>query len=146
MNKEERHRKILDVISSNEITTQEELVEKLREEGVLVTQATVSRDIKELGVSKGKGLTKKYKYVVKQRIDSDKNVDLLSKFIKSCECSENIIVCKTHVGCAQTACAIVDSINFSDVIGSIAGDDCFMMVCKPFTSRDVCEKISAYIL
>lgn len=146
MNKDERQKKIIKIITDNEITTQDELVEKLKESGMMITQATVSRDIKELGITKGRGLTRKFKYIVSEKSKSyGYNTDLLSKFLKSCESSQNIIVCKTPVGCAQTACAIVDEMNIPDVLGSIAGDDCFMMVCRPFAVQGICEVLEAYI-
>lgn len=121
-----RQNKILEIIKDNEIERQEELVSKLIELGFDVTQATVSRDIKQLGLVKTKGNKKKYKYTqVKYTTDGvyEKFGNLFKESVLSIQPAGNLIIIKTISGGANSACSFIDKQEFDTVLGSIAGDD-----------------------
>ncbi|MGN0306180.1 MAG: arginine repressor [Lachnospiraceae bacterium] len=124
-----RHQKIIELIESCNIGTQEELAERLREEGFEVTQATVSRDIRQLKLSKlpdGKG---KQKYVAIRQEDTvlgDKYVRVLKDGFLSMDRAQNILVIKTVSGMAMAVAAAIDAMKLEEVVGSIAGDDTIM--------------------
>ena len=124
-----RHQKIIELIESCNIGTQEELAERLREEGFEVTQATVSRDIRQLKLSKlpdGKG---KQKYVAIRQDDTvlgDKYVRVLKDGFLSMDRAQNILVIKTVSGMAMAVAAAIDAMKLEEVVGSIAGDDTIM--------------------
>lgn len=128
-----RHSKILEIIEKKDIETQEELAEELRKEGIDVTQATVSRDIKELRLVKVLAPSGVYKYAV---IDSN-NVDISPKLIRvfaesvlSIDHANNLVVIKTLAGNAQAAASAIDALNWKEIVGSIAGDDTIMVVIR----------------
>ncbi|MFY9177704.1 MAG: arginine repressor [Caldicoprobacterales bacterium] len=128
-----RHSKILEIIEKKDIETQEELAEELRKEGIDVTQATVSRDIKELRLVKVLAPSGVYKYAV---IDSN-NVDISPKLIRvfaesvlSIDHANNLVVIKTLAGSAQAAASAIDALNWKEIVGSIAGDDTIMVVIR----------------
>ena len=126
-----RQNKILELIENNEIETQEKLASMLKESGYEVTQATVSRDIKELQLIKILSSGGKYKYATAIKISaavSDRFVKIFKETIKSVEFSGNLVVIKTLTGCANAACEALDSLEMSHVIGSIAGDNTIMVV------------------
>ncbi len=146
MKKSHRQKKIIDIVNNYEIDTQEELVEKLKELDIDVTQATVSRDTKELGLIKVSGVTKKFKYAYQSyAIEASAQIDMLKNCIKSFDSSLNIIVGKTIAGFAQTACAIVDSLNINDIIGTIGGDDSFLIVTRPHATQNILTLLEGYI-
>lgn len=120
-----RHRKILELINEFEISTQEELAEKLIDNGFLVTQATVSRDIRELSLTKV-NTTDGQKYAAVKTSERDLNRKLL-KILKegylSADIAGNIVVIKTESGMAMAVAAALDAILWKEVVGSIAGDD-----------------------
>lgn len=128
--KVERHSKIVELIGKYEIGTQEELAERLNQEGFAVTQATVSRDIRELKLTKISAEDGKQKYVVLQTDDS---LVLSSKYIRvlrdgflRMDMAQNILVIRTVTGMAMAVATAIDSINFQEIVGSIAGDDTIM--------------------
>lgn len=126
-----RQNKILDIINTHEVETQERLVSLLRKSGYKVTQATISRDIKELQLIKTLSSTGKYKYTVGVSVDqpiSDRYVKIFKETIQTVVSSGNIIVVKTLSGCANAACEAIDTLNFSNIIGSIAGDNTLFLV------------------
>ncbi len=131
--KTRRHAKILDLIKENDIDTQDELLRLLREGGYDVTQATVSRDIKELRLVKtlsGKG---KYRYSTGQenvRDISSKFYSLFGDSVITVEAAQNIIVIKCMTGMAQAVCASMDGLTFNGVVGTLAGEDTILVVCK----------------
>lgn len=128
-----RHSKILELIEKYPIETQEELADKLKESGVEVTQATVSRDIKELRLIKVLDSSGCYKYAAMGQEDATVNNRLLTVFsqsIVSCDYANNILVIKTLPAMAQGAASAIDSLKISDILGSIAGDDAIMVVCR----------------
>lgn len=127
--KQKRHSKILELIQAFDIGTQEELAERLKESGYQVTQATVSRDIKELHLSKKQIGVGQQKYDVRQGVDtqiSDKYVRILKDSFISMEMAQNILVVKTVSGMAMAAAAALDAINLLEIVGCIAGDDTIM--------------------
>lgn len=134
-----RHNKILEIITNYNIETQEELIDKLRLAGYDVTQATVSRDIRELKLLKVMSENGSYKYVASGSGHSDSK-HIYSKAIdgsiRSIEYSLNNIVIKTYPGMANAVAARIDSFHETDIIGSVAGDDCIIMVTRSIESAE----------
>ena len=125
-----RHQKILELINSHEIDTQERLAEKLRQAGFNVTQATVSRDIKELQLVKHAGPSGRSCYTQSRVSDapvSERFRKILRETILSISSAENIIVIKTLSGCANAAAEAIDTTNFPEIVGTIAGDNTIFM-------------------
>ncbi|MDK2918927.1 MAG: transcriptional regulator of arginine metabolism [Candidatus Petromonas sp.] len=128
-----RHAKILEIIENNEIETQEELAEYLKNNGFNVTQATVSRDIKELRLIKVLTKNGKYKYAtIKQQegVLSDRLIKIFKDTVLSIDYAENIIVFKTLVGAANAAAAALDAIDLKEKVGTIAGDDTIFLLVR----------------
>ncbi|MBK5251954.1 MAG: arginine repressor [Peptostreptococcaceae bacterium] len=128
-----RHIKILEIIKEHEIETQEDLAEWLKESGFNITQATVSRDIKELRLIKVLTKNKRYKYASMQQQEhmlSDRLINLFKESVVSIEHSGNIIVLKTITGAANAAASAIDAINSTDIVGSIAGDDTIFLLVR----------------
>lgn len=139
--KKSRHALILRLIEQYNISTQDELLEKLLESGISVTQATVSRDIKELKLIKRPSSSGVYKYCVAESAASDEQNNHNSKyytiFVQSVifvDCAENICVLKCHTGTANAACAALDSLNFDNIVGTLAGDDTVFVLCRTAAS------------
>jgi transcriptional regulator of arginine metabolism len=124
----ERHSKIVELIGKYEIDTQEELAERLRRAGFTVTQATVSRDIRELKLSKVPMDNGKQRYAVMQGQDafSDKYIRILRDGYLSMDMAENILVIKTVAGMAMAVAAALDAMHMTELVGCIAGDDTIM--------------------
>ncbi|RKJ05442.1 arginine repressor [bacterium D16-54] len=124
----ERHSKIVELIGKYEIETQEELADYLKEAGFRVTQATVSRDIRELKLTKVPGENNKQRYVVMQNQESfsDKYIRILRDGYLSMDMAQNILVIKTVSGMAMAVAAALDAIHFYEIVGCIAGDDTIM--------------------
>lgn len=132
MTKKERLNIILEVIKEYEVATQEELTEILNKKGLDVSQATISRDIKELNLIKAEGKTIKSKYVKVDTIESvsPKIVELFKHVTVSITSVNNLIVIKTLSGNAGTAGMAIDGMHFPQVVGSIAGDDTLLVITK----------------
>ena len=147
--KNKRHEKILEVIEKKNIETQEELAKILNEAGFVVTQATVSRDIKKLGLVKVKGKGSHQKYAPKAAstlVEYDKYVRVLKDTITGMDDAENILVIKTVPGMAMAVAAALDSLRIPEIIGSIAGDDTIMCATKNNRHvKDVMDKIRLMI-
>ena len=129
--KSKRQSQILELINEYVIETQEELLLRLNECGFKVTQATVSRDIKELRLLKSLSPEGKYHYVTATKNTAETRTDLHSLFkssVVSIKSAQNIIVIKTVLGMAQGVCAVFDSMKFQEVLGTIAGDDTIFAV------------------
>ena len=128
--KKKRQQDLKNLITNEAIRTQEELTDKLSKMGYDVTQATVSRDIKELKIIKTADETGNLRYCLQSGILKQTN-DYASLFhlVKSIRMSLNIIVIKTHVGMAQGVAAAIDDMHLSEILGTIAGDDTIMIVC-----------------
>ena len=133
-----RQRKVLDLIKENDVETQEDLVSKLRESGFDVTQATVSRDIKELNLIKIAKDKNTYKYIAASEPRQYPGVSRLGKLLKdsatNIDYSDNLIVIKTLPGVANAIAACIDNIQWTEIIGTIAGDDTILLVVKPKSS------------
>lgn len=129
--REERQKRILELIKEYEIDTQTELAAMLKKENFEVTQATISRDINELQLTKVAGEKKKYKYAqptVNRQLT--KLASLFSDSVISITAAQNLLVIKTYTGTANTACLFLDEANYPQIIGSIAGDDTIFMATK----------------
>ena len=133
MKKQERHRVIRDLIETANIETQEDLARALEEKGIRVTQATVSRDIKELRLIKIPGHQSTYCYARPGKHESAVNermIRLLSDSTVSISYAGQIIVVKTLSGSANVACEAIDNMNWKEVLGTIAGDNTIFLVVR----------------
>lgn len=133
-----RHRKILELISSNEVTTQEELASLLIDNNYIVTQATVSRDIRELGLTKMSVNGGPQRYVAvenNEKTINDKLLEILRAGYVSMDVAQNILVIKTVSGMAMAVAAALDALKWNEIVGCIAGDDTIM--CAIRTNEDV---------
>ena len=124
---------ILDIIEKNDIETQEELADALRLRGIQVTQATVSRDIKELRLLKVLTPLGSYKYATADKAENgltDRFIRMLAESVLSVASSANMIVIKTLSGSASVAAEALDSFHWAEVLGTIAGDNTIFMVVR----------------
>jgi len=141
-----RQSKILELVEKYEIETQEELVEKLREHGMDVTQATVSRDIKELRLIKVMVDNGRYKYAPISQTEASITNKLLTIFTESfvsCDYANNIVVIKTLPGMAQASASAIDALKWPEIVGTIAGDDTIMVVCRAeLIAEELVNKLS----
>lgn len=147
--KRARQSRILELIENNQIETQEELVNLLTEDGYQVTQATVSRDINDLGLSKIHASNGKKIFSV----NSTKDIHLTNKYIRvlrdgflSMDNAQNILVVKTVSGMAMAVAASLDALHMKEVVGSIAGDDTIMMAIRTTEeTKQVMDKIREFL-
>lgn len=126
-----RQSKILELISIKEIETQDELARELKAANFDITQATISRDIKELGLTKILTTSGKYKYSILGSEDqciSSKNVLIFKEAIISVKTAMNLVVLKTIKGMASGVCSFVDKLNLDNLMGAVNGDDCVMLI------------------
>ena len=144
-----RHKKILGIIKNQEIETQEELSNELKKEGLNVTQATVSRDIKELRLIKILTKNGKYKYATlngQDNILTDRLVKIFKNSIISIDYAGNILVMKTLTGSAQAAAAAIDAVGLEEVVGTIAGDDTIFLAIRDIDKmEDIIEHFRGLI-
>ena len=127
----DRQGRIKELIALHDIDTQEKLVELLNADGFRVTQATVSRDIKNLKLVKTLSSNGKYKYTVektKEQSLSERFIKIMKECILSIKYSGNIIVIQTLSGCANAAAEAIDTSNLPMILGSIAGDNTIFLV------------------
>ena len=143
--KSSRHEKILEIINRQPIETQDELLEALSREGCKVTQATISRDIKDLRLVKTLGSDGRYRYTASQ----DNTVDIRSSFshllitsVISIDRAQNIVVVKTLGGMANALCAALDSMGNHAIVGTLAGDDTIFIACR---ENDDASQLMAYL-
>ena len=132
--KSRRHRRIMEIISNQRVATQEELCDALRSNGFDITQATVSRDIRELHLAKfpdGDG----YRYVMPYMTAGNRDQERLHRIMQAAvvkmDYSENIIVINTLPGGAQSVASGIDSSELDSILGTVAGDDTIFIVVKP---------------
>ena len=146
--KEARQKKILNIISRYDVETQNQLIDYLREAGVKSTQATISRDIKELRLLKELSPRGTYRYVSAPAEVTDHSLRLQAIFhesVTSCVRAQNIVVVKTLPGTASAAAAAIDRMNIKDLAGSIAGDDTAMFVMHDNESAEtLLQEIESY--
>lgn len=131
--KKSRQEKMIELINQYEIETQEELADRLKQEGYQVTQATVSRDIRELKLSKIAGAGGRQKYVMYDREENglgEKYIRVLRDGFVSVDMAQNILVMKTVSGMAMAVAAAVDAMKIQEILGCIAGDDTIMIVIR----------------
>lgn len=124
--KQNRHQKIAELVTSFDIETQEELAEKLKEAGFCVTQATISRDIRQMHLTKVPAGGGRQKYVILRQDEghlSDKYIRVLRDGFVSMDMAQNILVIKTVAGMAMAVAAALDALQWREIVGSIAGDD-----------------------
>lgn len=144
-----RHAKILEIIAEKEIETQEELCEELNQLNYVVTQATISRDIKDLHLFKVSGIEKKYRYAYINKNETEispKMKNLFRECLISIKAAQNLIVVKTLVGNGANAGAVFDKLNYSEVVGSVAGDDTLLVVCTDANAASmVVEKVNEFL-
>jgi len=144
-----RHAKILEIITHKEIETQEELCEELNQLNYVVTQATISRDIRDLHLFKVVGIEKKYRYAYINDGEGEISPKMKSLFrdcVLSVKAAQNLVVVKTLTGNGANAGAVVDKLNYEEIVGSVAGDDTLLIVCADNDGAAVVvEKISAFM-
>ena len=147
--KTKRQRKIIELITNYDIETQEELAAKLVENGFNVTQATISRDIRELNLTKIATKGGKQKYAVQSSSDivsNSKYMRVLNDGIITMDTAGNILVVKTVSGMAMAVAAALDAMQIKEILGCIAGDDTIMCVVKHAEGTDrVKEHIESFI-
>ena len=131
--KTRRHAKILELINEHSVDTQEELLRLLREDGFDVTQATVSRDIKELKLVKVAAKSRKTKYapLAGQALTiPEQLMPVFTHGFVSADSVNNLVLIKTLPGMAQAVASAIDSLKLSETLGTIAGDDALLIVCR----------------
>ncbi len=135
-----RHAKILELISHSEIETQEELCAELNKLNFVVTQATISRDIRDLHLFKVAGIEKKYRYAYindgESKI-SPKMKNLFRDCVLSVTAAQNLVVVKTLSGNGANAGAVVDKLHYEEIVGSVAGDDTLLIVCQDANGAEI---------
>lgn len=142
-----RRLRILELIKKFNVGKQEQLVDLLNAEGFNVTQATVSRDINELGLKKVKE-NGAFRYVQSSRdYDSgeDKTAAIFKQTVNSVVACGNLVIIKTLAGSANAVCAIIDSFELEGVFGSIAGDDCIFVAADSSVVNSIADKFSSYL-
>ncbi|MBO4456457.1 MAG: arginine repressor [Butyrivibrio sp.] len=139
--KKNRLDKIIEVIATNEVETQDQLVALLNKEGYKVTQATVSRDIRKLKLTKqvnADGVSKYVYSTVSPELMQSKYVSVLKAGFVSMDVAQNLLVIKTVSGMAMALATAIDSLEFKEIVGCIAGDDTIMIAIK---SNEEAEKV-----
>lgn len=143
MNKGQRHIKIREIIANNDIETQDELVDELKNAGYHVTQATISRDIKELHLVKVPLLDGKYKYSLPadQRFNPLQKLKraLMDAFVRI-DSTSHLLVMKTLPGNAQAIGALIDNLDWSEILGTICGDDTCLIICREPEETEIVTK------
>lgn len=143
--KSARHNLILEIIESMDIETQEELAEELKRRGVRVTQATVSRDIKELRLLKVLSENGGYKYATVERAEkgmNDRFARILAESVVNIEAVNNLVVINTLTASANAAGEAIDSMKWNEVLGTIAGDNTLLIIAR---SNEAVESLMARI-
>lgn len=143
--KTKRHHKIMEIIQNYNIETQEELIDKLRLAGFEVTQATISRDIRELKLAKVMSENGNYKYVLPKPGNQDGQhfySKALTGSIKSVESASNNVVIKTYSGLANAVAAGIDALHEHEILGCVAGDDTIIIVTRtPDDASGLCRRL-----
>ncbi len=143
--KDRRQEKILELISRYEIETQEEMISRLGDEGYNVTQATISRDLRELKLTKVLTSRGTYKYTVNPSRSHSNNVKFNNAVVESIisvDFAGNNIVLKTYPGLAQAVASGVDALSMAGILGCVGGDDTIIIVTRDESvSRELSEKI-----
>lgn len=141
--KKKRHELILNFIKENNVSTQEEIITMLSKNGFNVTQATISRDIKELKLIKEHYGKNETRYAVSEKSDNDDNFKhIFTRSALKVDTAMNIVVIKCYSGTANAACIALDNMNLSGIVGTVAGDDTIFAACK---ESETAEKVSGFI-
>ena len=144
-----RQMAILDIIAKQDVETQEELAEALRARGIQVTQATVSRDIKELRLLKVLTPSGSYKYATADKAEnglSERFIRMLAESLLSVAASNNLIVVKTLSGSANVAAEALDSLHWPEILGTLAGDNTILLIIRTEAEApDVVRRIKEMI-
>lgn len=141
--KKKRHELILNFIKENNVSTQEEIITMLSKNGFNVTQATISRDIKELKLIKEHYGKSETRYAVSEKSDNDDNFKhIFTRSALKVDTAMNIVVIKCYSGTANAACIALDNMNLSGIVGTVAGDDTIFAACK---ESETAEKVSGFI-
>ena len=146
--KNARENTIIELILANDIETQNQLIEALAAAGINSTQATVSRDIKELHIIKELSPEGKYRYAPAHKKElqnhSTRLKAIFRESVTSCVCAQNIIVIKTLPGLASAACSAIDGMNIDTIAGTLAGDDtAFLCMFTNEDAKTFCEEIKS---
>lgn len=140
-----RHSKILEIIGEKDIETQEELVDELRKAGIDVTQATVSRDIKELKLIKVLSNSGKYKYAPisqSKNVLTDKFINIFTQSVINIDYVNNIVMIKTLSGSGPAAGEAIDNMGIDGLVGSVAGDNTILLLAR--TSEKAQEIVAKF--
>ena len=142
--KYKRQGQIIKIIKEKQIKTHEQLIDELNKAGYNVTQATVSRDIKDLGLIKipvqGGGSVYAISQISEQ--DSDRQLNMFSDAVLDIDCALHTVVIKTYAGMAQAVAASVDALMKNEFLGSVAGDDTVLIIAaSPESAADIAEKL-----
>ena len=148
--KSQRQAKIVEIIANRDVQTQEQLLEELRDAGFRTTQATISRDIKELHLVKEQTGRGSYHYAVSVHKatfnNSGKLRTIFRESVISFDCAQNIVVLKTLPGLASAACTALDNMNINVLVGSLAGDDTVLLIMRDNESALLfCEDIKKMV-
>jgi len=147
--KSKRQQAILEIITKYNVETQEDLVGRLRDSGFNVTQATISRDIKDMHLIKVQSHAGVYKYAVNSKDDkntSDVRLRIFKDAVKSIDVAGNLVVVKTLTGSANAAAEAIDTMDVSDVVGSIAGDNTiFIAMRSEAAAAEFAEQLDSYL-
>lgn len=148
--KSKRHEKILELIRDHDIETQEQLLQQLQESGFNTTQATISRDIKELRLIKVASHSGGYQYSTPDQSGSVTHMTRLKNIFRECvvkvDRAQNLVVLKTLVGMANAAAAAIDAMKIRDIVGTLAGDDNILVILR--TNEDAekfCEMVAGML-
>lgn len=147
--KKNRHAKIVELIEEYDLETQEELAERLRQDGYDVTQATVSRDIRELNLSKVSLGDGRQKYVLLRENHgemNDKYARVLREGMSSMNAAQSLLVVKTVPGMAMAVAAALDAMRMKEIVGTIAGDDTIMLAVRSAEDAEIVRKKIAGVL
>lgn len=142
--KNKRQNRIIEIIRELPVKSQEELRGLLSADGYIVTQATLSRDIKELKLIKSLTDDGGYRYILPENAafeGSSRSGGIFSDTVRSVDYAKNMAVVKCHNGMAQAACAALDSMNFSEIVGTLAGDDTIFVLMR--TESDAIRLVKA---
>ena len=140
--KKQRHAKILELIKTEAIERQEDIAKKLNDMGYMVTQATVSRDIRDLNLIK-QSVAGVIKYVLPEEVTTDntvKLIDIFSNRVISVESAQNLLVVKTLSGTAHAAASAIDAMSNPMILGTIAGDDTILVIVKDTEQAEIVKK------
>jgi Arginine repressor len=146
--KRDRVLEISRLISSMKVASQEQLLELLKQRGIVVTQATLSRDLKALGVAKVPDLESSYAYVLaghSHAIKTTRELNIPTESVISVEFTHSFAVLKTHSGFASGVATFIDSVKMPEIIGTLAGDDTILLITRePYTQNQILASLRKY--